>query len=305
MSDKSIKPLLVSIVGPTAVGKTALAIHLAQYFNTEIISADSRQFFREMHIGTAKPSKDELAQVKHHFIDSHSISENYNAGEFGRDATEVIRQLHEDHPVVIVVGGSTLYLKALWEGFDDMPVVEESIRTELNVIFETQGIEPLLKELKATDPVYFNEVDQQNHQRIIRGLEIIRASGQPFSSFRKSARNEMPYENLKIGLNLDRELLFERINTRMDQMIEEGLFMEAERLVDFQDHNALQTVGYSEIFGYLNGDYDREEAIRLLKRNSRRYAKRQMTWFRRYDDIHWFNPNQSKEIIALIESRLP
>ncbi|WP_370089746.1 tRNA (adenosine(37)-N6)-dimethylallyltransferase MiaA [Ekhidna sp.] len=301
---KSGKPILISIVGPTAVGKTALSIQIARWLGSEIVSADSRQFYREMEIGTAKPDAEELKAVPHHFINSHSINEMYSAGEFGRDAIERIGELHRQNRTVVAVGGSGLYLKALWDGFDEMPSVDKQIRENLNLEFEKNGLESLLEELKASDIEYFNEVDRQNGQRVIRALEVIRSTGKPFSSFRKSQPSELPYDQIKIGLNMDREDLFDRINRRMDLMIEAGLFEEAKKLYPHKDHNALQTVGYSEIFGYMDGNYDKEEAIRLLKRNSRRYAKRQLTWFRKYDDIHWFSPNQLEKIKQLIEAEL-
>ncbi|MEP0986522.1 tRNA (adenosine(37)-N6)-dimethylallyltransferase MiaA [Ekhidna sp.] len=300
----SNKPILISIVGPTAVGKTALAIQLAQWLETEIISADSRQFYQEMTIGTAKPSPKELALIPHHFIDSHSIKELYSAGAFGRDAEEKIAQVHQTKKTVIAVGGSGLYLKAIWEGFDDMPEVDPNIRKELNEELGAKGLNHLLDQLKEKDPQYYEEVDKQNGQRIIRALEVIRGSGKPFSYLRRAKTREMPYQHLKIGLNLEREQLFERINLRMDMMIKTGLFEEAKALYKHKNHNALQTVGYSEIFDFFDGAYDREEAIRLLKRNSRRYAKRQLTWFNKYDDIHWFEPDQVDEIKALIEKAL-
>lgn len=304
MSQNVMKPLLISIVGPTAVGKTSLAIELAKKLQTEIVSADSRQFYKEMEIGTAKPDQEELKQVKHHFINSHSISENYNAGEFGRDAKDVLNNLFEKKNKVVVVGGSSLYLKALWEGFDEMPEVDQFTREQLNNELKKKGLKGLLIELEKNDPTYYQEVDTNNGQRVIRALEVIRTTGAPFSSFRKSALNDLPYRNLKIGLNLDRSTLFDRINLRMDQMIASGLFEEAEGLKDFKSHNALQTVGYSEIFKYMDEEYDKEEAIRLLKRNSRRYAKRQLTWFRRYEDVHWFEPHQKEEILSLVGQHL-
>lgn len=298
------KPLLISIVGPTAVGKTELSIRLAQWLKTEIISADSRQFYQEMSIGTAKPSATELSMAPHHFINSHSIKMLYSAGEFGRDAINKIGELHQKHSAVLAVGGSGLYLKAIWEGFDEMPEIQPGIRAQLNHDLEQGKLAELLEELKQSDPEYFNEVDQHNGQRIVRALEVIRSTGQPFSYFRKRVVNELPYDNLKIGLNLDRDVLFDRINRRMDQMLDEGLMEEARALYEFRNHNALKTVGYSEIYGFLDGEYDEEEAVRLLKRNSRRYAKRQLTWFRKYDDIHWFEPQQEKLIQNLIEKTL-
>ncbi len=300
----SSKPWLISIIGPTAVGKTALAIELAKWLKCEIISADSRQFYKEMTIGTAKPTTEELASVPHHFIDSHSIDEYYSAGEFGRDALSRIQELHKSNKVVITVGGSSLYLKALWEGFDEIPAVDMKIRDQLIKEFEDNGLENLLKELSQKDPNYYEKVDRRNHQRIIRALEVIRSSGTPFSEFRLQKNIEMPYDQLKIGLNIEREELFDRINERMDVMIKEGLFEEAESLFDYRNHNALQTVGYSEIFDFMEGKYDKEEAVRLLKRNSRRYAKRQLTWFRRFEEIHWFAPQQKDQIKQLIKETL-
>lgn len=301
---KSTKPILISVIGPTAVGKTTLAIDLAEWIGTEIISADSRQFYKELTIGTAKPSPEELARAPHHFIDSHSIEVSYSAGEFGREATKTIQSLYKNHEAVIVAGGSSLYLKALWEGFDEMPAIDPTVRQQLMDELSTRGLEHLVEELKQKDPKYYDQVDRNNGQRIVRAMEVIRSTGQPFSSFRKEENKEMPYRQLKIGLNLPREILFERINKRMDQMIEAGLFEEAASLYPFRDHNALQTVGYSEIFGFMDGQYDKNEAIRLLKRNSRRYAKRQLTWFNKYEDIHWFEPSRLEEIKRLIEKSL-
>ncbi|MEM6735850.1 MAG: tRNA (adenosine(37)-N6)-dimethylallyltransferase MiaA [Bacteroidota bacterium] len=298
------KPLLVSIVGPTATGKTTLSIRVAKRFETEIVSVDSRQFYREMHIGTAKPNSKELKEVKHHFIDSHSILNLYSAGEYGRDAIEKIKQLHKRNAMVIAVGGSTLYLKAIWEGFDEMPKIYPSIRETLNNEIKEKGLSALLDELKETDPEYYQAVDRNNGQRVIRALEITRGTGKSFTSFRKNVKTEMPYNNLKIGLEQNRLLLFQRINRRVDNMIQAGLFEEASALIRYKNHNALQTVGYTEIFDHLEGKYDKKETIRLLKRNSRRYAKRQMTWFKRYDDIHWFHPHEEDEIVKLIEKSL-
>ena len=299
------KNILVSVVGPTAVGKTALAIEIAKYFNTEIVSADSRQFYREMNIGTAKPDKEELAQVKHHFIDSLSIKSHYSVGMYEKEALVLLDELFQRHDVVVLVGGSGLFFKAIWEGFDEMPAVDLELRASLNRWFEEEGLEPMLKELKEKDPEYFGLVDQQNHQRVIRALEVIRSSGETFTSFRKGkAVSNRNFVNLKFGLNMDREILFDRINKRMDLMIDAGLFEEAKALFPYKDHNALQTVGYTEIFNYLEGKYDLEEAVRLLKRNSRRYAKRQLTWFRKDEEIKWYQPNESERIIRLIADSL-
>jgi len=304
MLDNSSNPWLVSIIGPTAIGKTTFAIEIARRYATEIVSADSRQFFKELEIGTAKPSLEELSKAKHHFINSHSISNAYSAGEYGRDAIKLINEIHKKKDVVVAVGGSSLYLKSLWEGFDEMPEIEIGIRDKLNELFKNEGLKPLLNELKESDPEYFDQVDQHNYMRVIRALEVIRSSGRKFSELRKTHTQELDYNNLRIGLEMEREVLFERINLRMDRMIEDGLFEEAEKLYEFKNHNALQTVGYTEIFGYMDGLYDKEEAIRLLKRNSRRYAKRQITWFKRYENIYWFKPNQEEEIFDLIAATI-
>ena len=302
--NKASKPILISIIGPTAVGKTAFAIKLAKQLGTEILSSDSRQFYKELEIGTAKPSSEELAEVKHHFINSHSIHDQYSAGEYGRDAEKLLVQLFESFKIVVAVGGSSLYFKSLWEGFDEIPKVNASIRDQLISEYENEGLEPLLNELQMTDKSYYNEVDKNNSQRIIRALEVVRGTGKSFSSFRNSSIKEDWYEHIKIGLNMDREKLFDRINKRMDFMIDEGLFEEAKKLVEFKDHNALQTVGYKEIFDFLDDQYDYSEAVRLLKRNSRRYAKRQLTWFNRYDDISWFDPKEEMEIINHVKAQI-
>ena len=292
---------LIVILGPTAVGKTALAIALAKRLQTEIISADSRQIYREMEIGTAKPSPEELQQIKHYFINTHSIKEEYDAGKYGRDALERIHQLFENHEYVVVCGGSGLYLKAITDGFDEMPAIPEGVRETIIRDYNTYGLAWLQSQVKATDPGYFEIVDQQNPHRLIRALEIHQASGRSVLEWRKKSKLNHPFGVIKVGLKLDREELYNRIDTRMDHMIHSGLFEEAERLFPKRSLQALQTVGYQEIFHYLEGQYSREEAIRLLKRNSRRYAKRQMTWFNRDEEIHWFLPNQLEEISNFVD----
>ncbi len=282
------------IVGPTAVGKTSLAIELAKALGTEIISADSRQFYREMTIGTAKPTGDELAVVRHHFIDSHSILQKYDAAQFGEDALMKVYELFEKHDSVIVCGGSGLYVKALLEGFDDIPEVPEEIREMVTEKYKAGGLPWLQQQVQKHDPEYYNVVDQQNPARLSRALEVVLATGSSITSFQKRQKRVLPFKVIKIGLELEREELYKRIDERMDAMIEEGLFKEAEKLYPYREHNALQTVGYQEIFDFMDGKYDREEAIRLLKRNSRRYAKRQLTWFKKDEGITWFfNANVS------------
>ncbi|MCV9385165.1 tRNA (adenosine(37)-N6)-dimethylallyltransferase MiaA [Reichenbachiella ulvae] len=296
-------PHLVVVVGPTAVGKTATCIQLANHFDAEIISADSRQFYKEMEIGTAKPDAKELAQAKHYFIDSHSIVEEYDAGSFSEDARSLLNDIYQKTDIAFSVGGSGLYIKALCDGLDDMPEVEEGLRSQLRQEWEENGLEPLLEELMLRDPEYYEQVDRYNHQRVIRALEVIRSSGASFTAFRQANQKEVvrPFTVTKIGIEENRETLYQRIDDRMDLMIEQGLFEEAEKLYPQKELNALQTVGYKEIFGYLDGEYDKEEAIRLLKRNSRRYAKRQMTWFKRDEEVVWFRRDQTEEMIQLIE----
>jgi len=295
----------VILAGPTAVGKTALSIQLAKRFQTEIISADSRQFYTEMEIGTAKPTLEEMDGVVHHFINSHSIKDEYNVGKFEKDALQKLDVLFQQHDLVLVVGGSGLYVKALCEGIDDMPTIPSEIRQDLNAQYQQKGIEYLQTEVARCDPDYYEIVDQQNPQRLIRALELYRATGKNMSYYRaQENRVERPFNIIKIGLERPREELYDRINLRMDQMINEGLFEEAQKLYPFKSLNALQTVGYSEIFGYLDGEYDREEAVRLLKRNSRRYAKRQMTWFKRDSEFSWFSAGNKDQIISYLEDEL-
>jgi tRNA dimethylallyltransferase len=293
---------LITIIGPTAVGKTSLAIKLAQYFRTEIISADSRQVYREMNIGTAKPSEDELDLVKHHFINSHSIHDEFNAGSFEREALHILGHIFRGRSKAIMVGGSGLYIDALIKGFDGMPPTDPVLRDQLNEQFLTEGLDSFLHELKENDPEYFTMVDKKNPIRVIRAIEVMRISGKTYSSFRKRVTNPRGFKVLMIGLNTERDILYRRIEDRMEQMIRKGLFKEAERLHPYRALQALQTVGYSEIFGFLEGKYDREEAVRLLKRNSRRYAKRQITWFNKYEAVQWFDPLDELSIMAYIES---
>lgn len=292
---------LIVIVGPTGIGKTALSIRLAQELQTEIVSADSRQFYQETEIGTAKPSEKELSAAPHHLVNSLSIHDAYSVGDFEKDAISLIHELHHKHHSVLMVGGSGLYVDAVCQGLDQFPNIHPSYRDQLNGEFRDKGIGPLQKELLDKDPDYYQLVDLKNPHRLIRALEVIRATHQTFSSFRNRKPVKRPFDIITIGLEMDREKLYERINKRMDIMISTGLFEEAKKLYPFRELNALQTVGYQEIFGYLDGLYDKEEAIRLLKRNSRRYAKRQMTWFKKNPTTHWFPPDQIDAIIQLVK----
>ena len=298
--DISQKKLLV-IAGPTAVGKTRLAIDIARHFHTEIISADSRQIYKELTIGTAKPTVTELHEVRHHFINSHSIHEEYDAARFGEEALALINKLFEQHDYVVVCGGSGLYLKALLDGFDDIPEVADEVRDQLIEEFEAKGLLWLQNKMRELDPAYFQQIDQKNPVRLMRALEVKIATGRSISDFQTHVKRTHPFLVVKIGLELERAVLYTRIDARMDSMIDSGLFEEAKALYPLKDLNALQTVGYREIYDYLDGQYDREEAVRLLKRNTRRYAKRQLTWFKRDEEIRWFNPNDWVGIISHIQ----
>jgi tRNA dimethylallyltransferase len=291
---------LIVIAGPTAVGKTNVAIQLALELKTEIISADSRQIFKELNIGTAKPTKEELAVVPHHFINYKSIHEDYDAGQFGRDALVLITDLFKNHDYLILCGGSGLYIKAVCEGFDDMPEISEYVRNSIIKKYNELGLEWLQKQLEEKDPDYFSLVDQKNPHRLIRALELIEATNQPVGALRKKKKHFHEFDILKFGLELEREELYNRIDLRMVKMIEEGLFEEAKQFYPLKQLNALQTVGYKEIFDHLDGVYDREEAIRLLKRNSRRYAKRQMTWFKKDTEMTWLKPTDWKMILNAV-----
>ncbi|WP_092791428.1 tRNA (adenosine(37)-N6)-dimethylallyltransferase MiaA [Algoriphagus hitonicola] len=295
---------LILVVGPTAVGKTDLCLNLAKKFDTEILSSDSRQFYREMEIGTAKPSPEILNQVPHHFINSLSIWEDYDVKRFEQDALKLLDQLFDKKKVVIMTGGSGLFADAITEGLDEIPEIPKEFREEVIRDFEQKGLEFLQEELARLDPKYFAQVDQKNPQRLMRGIEVVRATEKPFSSFRQKAKVNRPFQTIKIGLYRDRAELYQRIDQRMDEMLNQGLADEARNLFPFKHLNALQTVGYQEIFGYLEGNYSWDEAVRLLKRNSRRYAKRQLTWFRKDPEIQWFIPEQEAEIEEFIAAQI-
>jgi len=290
MSTNPKTKTLIVIVGPTAVGKTAVAIELAKKLNTEIISADSRQFYREMTIGTAKPTTDELKQAKHHFIDSHSIKDSFSVGDFEEQGLALLDDIFKKQDTAILVGGSGLYIKAICEGFDKLPSASPEVRDNLNLEFKTNGIVPLQEKLKVADPVYYSQVDLNNPQRLIRALEVFETTGVPFSSYRKSTVNIRPFRCIKIGLNLPREELYQRINQRVDVMVKDGLVEEVKSLLPYRHFNALNTVGYSELFDYFDGKTDLHSAIELIKQNTRRFAKRQLTWFKKDKEIEWYNP---------------
>jgi tRNA dimethylallyltransferase len=291
---------LIVIVGPTAIGKTSLAIQLAQVFNTEIISADSRQFFKEMNIGTAKPSKEELAAAKHHFIDSHSVNTLFSTGDFELEALKLIDQLFKIHDVLIMVGGSGLYIDSVCKGLDKLPEIDLNIREQLNLQFANEGIIPIKNQLQEVDPEYFAKVDQSNPQRMIRGLEVFLSTGEKLSSFLTANKTVRPFNIIKIGLNTARALVYNRINQRVDLMMEAGLLDEVKALTPYRHFNALNTVGYSELFDYLDGKMDLSSAVAMIKQNTRRFAKRQLTWFRKDETTVWFEPNKVEEIISFL-----
>ena len=283
------KKFLISVVGATGIGKTALSIRLAKHFNTEIISCDSRQFYKEMSIGTAVPEPEELNAVTHHFIQDRSIHTNYSVGQFEKEALRVLETLFKKNDVVIMVGGSGLYVKAVTEGLDVFPDIDPSIREQLIKTFNTSGIAPLVAQLEALDPDSYQTIDKDNHQRVIRALEVCLGTGKPYTSFLKNKTGNRSFNTLSIGLSADREIVYKRINQRVDKMIDKGLFEEAKALYPHRELNALQTVGYKEMFQHLDGLLTMEEAIQEIKKNTRRFAKRQGTWFRKDSTIKWFD----------------
>lgn len=291
---------LIVVAGPTAVGKTKVAIALAKLLKTEIISADSRQIFREMNIGTARPSHQELAEVPHHFIATHAVTEPFNAAAYADEALKLINDLSEQYEHLILCGGSGLYIKAVCEGFDQIPEVDPEIRISLIRGYSARGLAWLQAQMRDLDPEYFASMDQQNPQRIIRALEVKIGTGLSIGAFRDRPKARRPFSVVKVGLERDRGILNEAIDSRVDNMVEAGLFEEAARLYPYRDLNALRTVGYQEIFDYMDGKYDRDEAIRLLKQHSRQYAKRQMTWFRRDPGFTWFSPDDLAVIHAFV-----
>jgi len=283
------KRLLLTVVGPTAIGKTRLAIALAQHFGTEIISCDSRQFFREMRIGTAVPTAEEQALIKHHFIQHKSIFEPYSVGDFERDTLTLLHNLFETHEEVVMVGGSGLYVKAVIDGLDDFPTVDEHIRETLNAAYQSEGIGVLQTQLKELDPQHYAKVDTQNPYRMIRALEVCIATGKPYSSFLQQKNVSRDFETLQIGLTADKEIVYQRINDRVEQMLAEGLLIETQQLLPYKQLNALQTVGYRELFDFWEGKHSLLFAIEEIKKNTRRFAKRQYTWFNRDERIQWFD----------------
>jgi tRNA dimethylallyltransferase len=298
------KKHLIVIVGPTAIGKTALSIALAQHFNTEIFSADSRQFFREMTIGTAKPSADELKSVPHHFINSHGITDPINVGTFEKIAVSAINKAFETHNVLVLAGGSGLYIDAVCKGFDELPEADSTVRETLNALYQTNGISGLQQLLAEKDPEYFSVMDTANPQRLMRALEVCLVTNNTYTYYRKGQAKHRTFNCIKIGLATERAILYDQINKRVDAMIQNGLVNEVRSLIPYKHLNALQTVGYKELFDYFDNKTELATAVELIKQNTRRFAKRQLTWFRRDTSINWFEPSQVNEVISFLEHQL-
>ncbi len=295
---------LIVIIGPTASGKTSLAVKIAQKYNAEIISADSRQFYKEIPIGTAAPNASEMQGVKHHFVGNLSVGDYYNISMYEQDVLKLLESNFQENKIMIMVGGSGLYIDAVCNGIDEFPDADENLRAELNNLFEIKGIESIQQKLKQIDPEYYKQVDLNNPKRIIRALEVSIQTGKSYSSQRKGAAADRPFNIIKIGLETPRNQLIERIDDRLGNMIAEGWIDEAISVLPFKKHNALNTVGYKELFKYLENEYLLETAIEKIKVNTRRYAKRQMTWFKRDKDIKWFSALDVENIIDFIDYRI-
>ena len=302
MSSK--QPTLIVIVGPTGSGKTALAVTLARHFFAPIISTDSRQFYRGLPIGTAQPTAEELSLAEHHFIADREVEDDFNSGRYEYEALARLDELFKSHDIVVAVGGSGLYIQALCEGMDSLPEADDELRQRLKQRLESEGIESLFEELSRLDPDYAEVVDRHNPARVMRALEVCITSGKPYSEQRKGTKQTRPFRIIKIGTDLPRDILYERINIRVDMMITDGLEAEARAMLPKRHLNALQTVGYREMFDYFDGNCSLDEAIELIKRNSRRYAKRQLTWFRRDAEIAWFSPHDIEPIISHINAKI-
>ncbi len=298
---------LVIIVGPTAIGKTNVSIEIAEAINTEIISADSRQIYSELCIGTAVPTEEELHRVPHHFIQNKSIYDYYNASMFEEEVSGLLESLFQKHFQVIMTGGSGLYIKAVCDGIDELPRIDMNVREQLIRKYETEGVESLRFMLRSVDPEYYKQADLKNPKRLLKALEVSVMTGKPYSSFLTQEKKKRPFNMIKIGLNMERKVLYERINARVDQMIEQGLAEEARSFYDVfkkKKLNALNTVGYKELFDFFDGIHSKETAIDLIKRNTRRYARKQLTWFSKDTEINWFHPNEIQRIIDFINIKL-
>lgn len=295
-----MNPTLVVLLGPTGVGKTAISMKLAELFACPIVSSDSRQLYRELKIGTAAPSPQQLEQVQHYFIGTHSIFDLYSAGQYELDAIQLLNELFVKHNVVLLVGGSMMYIDSICNGIDDIPTVDPATRQHWLDVYAEKGADFILRELKRLDPVHYEEVDLKNHKRVLHALEICSITGKPFSAIRTGTKKERPFNIIKIGLNRERDELYERINLRVDEMMEEGLLEEASQFYPYKQLNTLNTVGYKELYAYMDGEWTLDFAVNMIRQDSRRYAKKQLSWFNRDKEINWFHPDQEQRIIDFL-----
>ena len=299
-----MKKTLIVITGPTAVGKTALCLDLATHFGIPIINADSRQIYRELKIGTAQPTEEQMQQVKHYFVGTLGLEDYYSASLFEQQVLKLLDHLFQLHDYALITGGSMMYIDAVCDGIDDIPTIDDKTRTLMKQRLANEGLKALVEELRQLDPEYYEIVDRQNPRRVVHALEICTMTGETYTSFRKREKRQRPFRIVKIGLNREREELYDRINQRVDQMMELGLLEEAKRLYPLRHLNALNTVGYKEIFDYLEGHWSLEEAVERIKGNTRRYARKQLTWYKKDEHIHWFHPQDKEEIIRYIMSQV-
>lgn len=292
---------LIVLIGPTGVGKTELSLSLAEFLHTPVINADSRQLYKDLTIGTAAPTADQLKRVKHYFVGTLSLTDYYSAAQFESDVISLLDQLYQTHPFALMSGGSMMYIDAVCNGIDDIPTVDQETREMIMERYQQEGLTPLSNELRLLDPDYYAIVDQKNPKRILHALEICYMTGKPYSSFRTNKKKERSFDIIKIGLRRDREELYERINKRVDEMIQNGLIDEVKSVMSYRHTNALNTVGYKEIFQYLDGNWSLEQAIEKIKQNTRIYSRKQMTWYKKDTEIHWFHPDNDKEIKKFLE----
>lgn len=298
------KPVLIVLIGPTGVGKTELSLSIAAHYHTSIISSDSRQLYKDLKIGTAAPTPAQLARVPHYFVGTLELTDYYSAAQYETEVLKKLDELFQTHPVVVMTGGSMMYVDAVCKGIDDIPTVDKETRELMIHRYETEGLEPLCAELRLLDPEYYRIVDLKNPKRVIHALEICYMTGKTYTSFRTRTQKERPFRIVKVGLTRDREELYQRINQRVDEMMKEGLLEEAKRVYPYKHLNSLNTVGYKEIFKYLDGEWDLPFAIEKIKQNSRIYSRKQMTWFKRDTEITWFHPDQKEEVLRFLDSQV-
>ncbi|RHJ82587.1 tRNA (adenosine(37)-N6)-dimethylallyltransferase MiaA [Parabacteroides sp. AM08-6] len=295
---------LIILLGPTGVGKTELSLRVAEHYSSPIISSDSRQLYKDIPIGTAAPTPTQMARVKHYMVGTLALTDYYSASSFEEDVITLLGELHQTHRTIVMTGGSMMYIDAVTKGIDDIPTVTPEIRDAIYKQFKEEGLAPILAELKKTDPAHYEEVDRLNYKRVIHAVEICRMTGRPYSSFRTNNRKERPFHIIQVGLTRDREELYDRINRRVEQMMADGMLEEARRVYPFRHLNSLNTVGYKELFNYLDGEWTLDFAIEKIKRNSRVYARKQMTWFKRDTDIRWFHPDEEAAILTYLDEKI-